>query len=437
MDFVTRYQEYDLNRGHTHELIKDLMLYAEHIESSLRHENALLRQELSDVRLDLDDAAKSRRDLQQRLRDAEAQMGYIALDNDNLKNRNPYVMILIDGDGLLFKEEYVRQGLEGGKKAANALRQAIAQQCREADETEVIAKIVANLSGLGKAMKRDGSVGNENDLKEFMQGFTQAKSSFDFIDVGHGKERADSKIKGVSHDAGYAPFLDDLLSDDNIRRRITILEGYPTVREIASTGANILPMKEIFRGDKLVQRSINSASSTPSITSAPSVAGSISYATVTQKASPPPQIILPLALKSTNAATRTLKPLPPPWNPGPRGLDPPIPVNPAVLESIKKRKDNNKLCNNHFLRGPCSKGDECCFEHDYKPSKEEINAIALLARINPCTNGQDCDVENCIYGHHTQCPSVVNAICTHPYCKFRTDEHPPGTKFKYPRASDY
>lgn len=95
-----------------------------------------------------------------------------------------------------FKEEFVRQGLEGGKKAANALRQAIAQQCREADETEVIAKIVANLNGLAKAMKRDGSIGNENDLKEFMQGFTQAKSSFDFIDVGHGKERADSKIKG-------------------------------------------------------------------------------------------------------------------------------------------------------------------------------------------------------------------------------------------------
>lgn len=61
------------------------MLYAEHIESSLRHENALLRQELGDIRLDLDDAAKSRRDLQQRLRDTEAQMGYISLDNDNLK----------------------------------------------------------------------------------------------------------------------------------------------------------------------------------------------------------------------------------------------------------------------------------------------------------------------------------------------------------------
>lgn len=45
-------------------------------------------------------------------------------------------------------------------------------------------------------MKRDGSVDNENDVKDFFLGFTQAKASFDFIDVGYGKERADSKIRG-------------------------------------------------------------------------------------------------------------------------------------------------------------------------------------------------------------------------------------------------
>jgi hypothetical protein len=34
-------------------------------------------------------------------------------------------------------------------------------------------------------------------MKDFALGFTQAKASFDFIDVGYGKERADSKIKGM------------------------------------------------------------------------------------------------------------------------------------------------------------------------------------------------------------------------------------------------
>lgn len=46
-------------------------------------------------------------------------------------------------------------------------------------------------------MKRDGSVTWDQDFKDFTLGFTQALSSFDFIDVGVGKERADSKIKGM------------------------------------------------------------------------------------------------------------------------------------------------------------------------------------------------------------------------------------------------
>ncbi len=54
----------------------------------------------------------------------------------------------------------------------------------------------ANLAGLTKAMRRDGGLTLESDFKDFTLGFTQGKASFDFVDVGHGKERADSKIKG-------------------------------------------------------------------------------------------------------------------------------------------------------------------------------------------------------------------------------------------------
>ncbi len=60
-----------------------------------------------------------------------------------------------------------------------------------------MAKVCANISGLSKAMCRDGSLDSPDDLKEFTLGFTQGKASFDFVDVGHGKERADSKIKGI------------------------------------------------------------------------------------------------------------------------------------------------------------------------------------------------------------------------------------------------
>lgn len=78
------------------------------------------------------------------------------------------------------------------------MRTAVADLFGEdAEDMEIVAKVVANLSGLGKAMQRDGCLDNPSLLKDFALGFTQAKASFDYIDVGHGKERADSKIRGM------------------------------------------------------------------------------------------------------------------------------------------------------------------------------------------------------------------------------------------------
>lgn len=52
-------------------------MYADGVESKLRTENSQLLQILNDTRLDLDDATKSRRDLQLRLRDLETRLGVI------------------------------------------------------------------------------------------------------------------------------------------------------------------------------------------------------------------------------------------------------------------------------------------------------------------------------------------------------------------------
>jgi hypothetical protein len=395
-------------------------------------------------------------------------------------------MVLIDGDGMIvsicsliagytnilqFNENLIRQGIEGGKQAANLLRNSVLEHCSElTDEIEIMAKVCANVIGLTKAMRRDGSLENPDDLRDFTLGFTQGKASFDFIDVGHGKERADSKIKGIytstisrsiltsaecmrwhlrnhnckqillgiSHDAGYAPFLDEVVTQDD-RCKITIIEGTPTVRELSATGLQILNFNNIFRPEKLTDRLV-------SIPTPPST-----WAGVTSIPPPPPtpaaSIASPVSGKNGIATAPVKKPAPVQspattpakisWVPGPRGLDPPITVNATVLDKIKRRTTNNKLCNNHYLRGPCAKGDECCFEHQYKATEEDLKAIAYLTRLNPCLNGQDCELEFCIYGHH--CPSVVlgqngkESTCTAFGCRFGKEDHPPGTIIKHPR----
>lgn len=72
------------------------------------------------------------------------------------------------------------------------MRDAITAQCGAQADVEIVTKIVANFGGLAKSLGRDVS-----DLKDFALGFTQGKATFDFIDVGHGKDHTSSKIKGM------------------------------------------------------------------------------------------------------------------------------------------------------------------------------------------------------------------------------------------------
>ncbi|KAM5351930.1 hypothetical protein ACJ41O_004653 [Fusarium nematophilum] len=454
-DFVQRYQTVQSYEHTREKLLQDLLLYCQGIEDTLQQQNEQLKIQLHEAELDLNAVTKARRDLQKSLKDTEASLKWVTGENEELK---------VDR----FQEHLVKQGLEGGKRAAYALRTAIAKLCNQdhANPLEIVCRVVANVSGLAKAMCRDGSIPEPNVLREFTLGFTQAKASFDFIDVGYGKERADSKIRettrwhlrnhnckhillGIGHDAGYAPFLDEVLQDEDSRNRVSLLKSVPMVRELESLKMNTFEFDDIFRTTKLTdkttiekptvqQADVNGHQASP--TSAPPAQAVLtpatsnasmsppaaSWAKVTRSASPPPQLTMPLPPKQ-NSGARNKTPPQPSWSPGPRGLDQPITVGLQAMEGIKRRAGNDKLCNNHFLRGPCTRIDVCPFVHTYKPTQEELRALAMLSRQNPCTRGQECDVEDCIYGHH--CPNVINGVCTRQYCRFKVDSHPPGTKF--------
>ena len=59
-----------------------------------------------------------------------------------------------------------------------------------------MVKAWANLNGLGSMLVRRGVIRDINQLREFVVGFNNRQATFDFVDVGSGKERADHKIRG-------------------------------------------------------------------------------------------------------------------------------------------------------------------------------------------------------------------------------------------------
>ncbi|CAK7222765.1 hypothetical protein SBRCBS47491_004972 [Sporothrix bragantina] len=487
-------------------LLNDMMKHCEMLESTLQTQTDTLQHELFNCRLDLDDARNSRRNLQQQVQATEARIQQLIKENDAHQNRHPYAAVLIDGDGLLFREDFVNDGMEGGKRAAQALRDAVAGRCGNLpSKVEIVVKVCANLSGLATAMRNAGSISSENLFKQFTLGFTQAKASFDFIDVGFGKERADSKIRedarwhlnnvncqmvllGISHDSGYAPFLDELSNDRETRERLRILEGSPTVRELVTTGLEIVNFNDaVFRSDKMQVDRISSAAAaaaaavanrmngggigrkspvhgnttngttrseetkekpaSPSSPAAksPTTPAVTSYAAATNAAppaAPPPAMKFPTATTKSlqakaaaaaSAAAALVEKNKPSWSPGDRGFDPPVTYNPIAIESVKKRRGPDKFCNVYVIAGSCPK-DYCEYNHKLKITPDEKKALMFLMRQSPCTYGQDCTMEGCIYGHN--CPSVREGQCMQPFCRFPSSLHPPKTKFKQPYFGD-
>ena len=164
-------------------------------------------------------------------------------------------------------------------------------------------------------------------------------------------------LLGISHDAGYAPFLDEVAATEEERSRVTIIEGPPIVRELSATNIQIMPLNNIFRTDKLIDRLeiMNDRVTSPAATNgAPTWAKLTSIPPVPGAA---PVVVVKNCTNGVKKATPTLKTAKPTWIPGPHGLDPQLSVNAAVLERVKRRTNKDKLCNNHYLRGPCAKGE--------------------------------------------------------------------------------
>ncbi|KAF2272653.1 uncharacterized protein EI97DRAFT_202007 [Westerdykella ornata] len=398
--------------------------------------------------------------------------------------KDPFVILLIDGDGMIFREELIQAGEEGGRKAAQLLHQAILNHIHDEmpnilSDVKVVCRIYANVRGLADTLVRVGAVPDIDTVEQFTRGFTRGRTLFDFVDVGPGKDRADSKIIetfklylrdfhcrqiyfGCSHDNGYARTLEEHTTGDAYVKRITLLEGVPFEKELLSLPFATKKFPDIFRDTKLSlgwrspapnnvtpgnSKNYNMFSGlpsrfppprqpslldspfqppaqpnfprTPSVSTLASSDGwsvpskkptpvTTGWAAVAAAPAPPPP---ETTTTTTSSPTPTYKPANRDEliarNRHGQRVDPPCrDYDKAEVDRIKKIK----LCNVHFLRGPCPHGPKCAHLHDWHPTRDELATLRLVARMAPCQNGSGCEDAKCIYGHRCPAPRARNGV---------------------------
>ncbi|KJX97294.1 C-x8-C-x5-C-x3-H type zinc finger protein [Zymoseptoria brevis] len=184
------------------------------------------------------------------------------------QEKNPFVLVLIDGDGFIFDDDLVRAGAEGGSRAAQVLNDAIGTKLRAQglDHCRVMVRIYANLVGLSKVLSRSKLCGAEKrSLGPFVANFNRSNDLFDFVDSGELKENADFKIRAMfrqfadnpqckhiffaaTHDVGY---VSELLPYVSNRDRFTLVRSHSTHAEFKKLGFRMEELRGVFRNSPL------------------------------------------------------------------------------------------------------------------------------------------------------------------------------------------
>ncbi|MCJ1388175.1 hypothetical protein MMC18_001020 [Xylographa bjoerkii] len=230
----------------------------------------ILSQDLEQEKLDHDRESHFNREVQLRVKELKDELRLVKARTE----RDAFILVLIDGDGMIFEDPLIQRGEIGGREAAGILWVAVRDYVQQimpdlTSDYKIVTRVYANLKGLGDVCTRAGILDSPTIMEDFTRGFTGSKQLFDFTDVGSGKDRADDKVSelfklfvnnshckhiifGCSHDNGYARLLEDI-AGQAMPTQITLLEGVPFERELAIMKSRYLFTRfdNLFRSTKI------------------------------------------------------------------------------------------------------------------------------------------------------------------------------------------
>ncbi|KAI9652517.1 MAG: hypothetical protein M1821_008371 [Bathelium mastoideum] len=385
------------------------------------------------------------------------------------QDRDSYALVLIDGDGYVFADDLISKYIDGqrkctedgGLKAADLLDNAIRNdlRIRGLDSCRIEALVYANVSGLSKALARQGLVGQHSrSLAAFATGFTRARSHFDYVDAGELKEGADFKIKAKfdsaivnvqckhiyfagCHDVGYINMLQPYCGKSEQSSRITLLKGPYFHHGFSNLGLQIqepygdfrnlfrnTPMESIYNG----ATNVRAAPPTPPINATMNLTrqdtppatvckfymqGRCTYGKDCKNLHPPKTVPTGLGILTNirsrqdiesqqEKAARQLPRTPPdpgliPVNSQEYRLDLYHPTpSPDQLRTWKEHTSKIKVCNNYHLGLGCH-AIGCQYDHNPLPP-DQLETLRIMNRNSPCKHQGACRKKDCPKGHICQ-----------------------------------
>lgn len=132
----------------------------------------------------------------------------------------------------------------------------------------ILIRVYANLNDLAKSLRLSQVIERDEDMRLFAEKFTNSRAEVDFVNVGRGKENADSKLRKMlahytrniqckkifvacCHDNGYLHDLRDYSDRADLRQKMVLLETTPAEPGFRMLGFELTRFNTVFRSNCL------------------------------------------------------------------------------------------------------------------------------------------------------------------------------------------
>ncbi|ETS73649.1 hypothetical protein PFICI_14595 [Pestalotiopsis fici W106-1] len=189
-------------------------------------------------------------------------------------NEGSFIAVLIDGDGAKFADAFIRNPVDGAPRAAQVLKQAVRTYIENevpelnGDDIPILIRVYANLNGLAQSLRLSRIIERDEDMKIFAEHLTNSRTEVDFVNVGRGKENADSKLRKMlshyhnnlqckkifvacCHDNGYLHDLREYSDKNGLNKKIILVETTPAEPQFQTLGFPITRFDGVFRSRPL------------------------------------------------------------------------------------------------------------------------------------------------------------------------------------------